>query len=294
MRSSGDDGQAACVWPWFLLSILYEVKPPTGEPYAGEPHVRFGRRGARATGLPYRYPSFSGPAAGAAEHCLCDPAPSPPPGGTGPPPLRRRSIGSATRPGSAPQAAADRAADGLAKEPAPKERPDRRRAGDGAVVARPGPGSAPNPTAVQKRRRKASPSKRRRPALRRAHQGVAPRHAPLRPLARSGPSPPPGGTGPPPLRRRSTGSATRRGSAPTPTAVQKRRRKASPSKRRRPGLRRAHQGVAPRHPPLRPLARSGPGRAAWLRRSCSVPATDGSQRGAGRLRAIGVDHLRLR
>ena len=32
-------------------------------------------------------------------------------------------------------------------------------------------------------------------------------------------------------------------------------------------------------PPLRPLARSGPGRAAWLRRSCSVPATDGWRRG---------------
>jgi len=27
------------------MSILIEVKPPTGEPYAGDPPVRFGGRG---------------------------------------------------------------------------------------------------------------------------------------------------------------------------------------------------------------------------------------------------------
>jgi hypothetical protein len=34
--------------PWY-------GKPPTGEPYAGEPPVRFGGRGDRETDLPYPY-----------------------------------------------------------------------------------------------------------------------------------------------------------------------------------------------------------------------------------------------
>jgi len=76
-----------------------------------------------------------------------------------------------------------------------KGAPERRRAGDGALVARPVPGSAPNRTALQKRRQKASPSKRRKAGPRGAHQGVAPGHPPLRPLARSGPRP---AGGPPP------------------------------------------------------------------------------------------------
>ena len=90
------------------------------------------------------------------------------------------------------------------------------------------------------------------------------------------PSPRPGGSGPPPLRRRSTGSATRRGSAPDPAALQKRRRKVSPSKPRNAALRRAHQGVAPGHLPLRPPARSGPEPAAWQgqgSRTAVAPAT---------------------
>ena len=37
------------------LSALSKVKPPTGEPCAGEPHARFGGRGPRATGDPYPY-----------------------------------------------------------------------------------------------------------------------------------------------------------------------------------------------------------------------------------------------
>jgi hypothetical protein len=28
-----------------VSSILFEVRPPTGEPYAGDPPVRFGGRG---------------------------------------------------------------------------------------------------------------------------------------------------------------------------------------------------------------------------------------------------------
>jgi len=36
-------------------SILFEVRPPTGEPCAGDPHARFGGRGGQATGLPYPY-----------------------------------------------------------------------------------------------------------------------------------------------------------------------------------------------------------------------------------------------
>ncbi len=87
---------------------------------------------------------------------------------------------------------------------------DRRRAGDGALVARPGHGSAPNPTALHKPWRKASPSMQRKAALRWAHQGAAAAHLPLRPArAEAASSPPPGGSGPPPLRRRSSGSATR-------------------------------------------------------------------------------------
>src|SRR5947208_2509884 len=39
----------------FDSSILLEVKPPTGEPYAGDPPVRFGGRGS--CGSPYPYPS---------------------------------------------------------------------------------------------------------------------------------------------------------------------------------------------------------------------------------------------
>ena len=35
--------------------VLSEVRPPTGEPYAGDLHVRFGGRGGRATGSPYPY-----------------------------------------------------------------------------------------------------------------------------------------------------------------------------------------------------------------------------------------------
>jgi hypothetical protein len=43
--------------------MLVSVNPlcgelPTGEPYAGEPHVRFGGRGDWATGLPYPYQLF--------------------------------------------------------------------------------------------------------------------------------------------------------------------------------------------------------------------------------------------
>jgi hypothetical protein len=50
-------GSKSCLcWPWAVLpshslrsgpSILSEVKPPTGEPDAGDPPVRFGGRGDR-------------------------------------------------------------------------------------------------------------------------------------------------------------------------------------------------------------------------------------------------------
>src|SRR3989441_9710416 len=40
-------------------SILLEVKPPTGEPYAGNPPVRFGGRGS--CGSPYPYPHCTPP-----------------------------------------------------------------------------------------------------------------------------------------------------------------------------------------------------------------------------------------
>ena len=39
----------------FRSSVLFEVRPPTGEPCAGEPHARFGGRGGQETGLPYPY-----------------------------------------------------------------------------------------------------------------------------------------------------------------------------------------------------------------------------------------------
>src|ERR1035438_9074412 len=34
------------------MSILTEVRPPTGEPDAGDPHVRFGGRGSHKLSLP--------------------------------------------------------------------------------------------------------------------------------------------------------------------------------------------------------------------------------------------------
>ena len=37
------------------MSILNKVKPPTGEPDAGDPHVRFGGRGGCECILPYPY-----------------------------------------------------------------------------------------------------------------------------------------------------------------------------------------------------------------------------------------------
>ena len=41
---------------YFDRSVLLQVKPPTGEPCAGEPHARFGGKGDRdSTGLPYPY-----------------------------------------------------------------------------------------------------------------------------------------------------------------------------------------------------------------------------------------------
>src|SRR2546428_11800475 len=43
----------------FDSSILLGVKPPTGEPYAGNPPVRFGGRGS--CGSPYPYPHCTPP-----------------------------------------------------------------------------------------------------------------------------------------------------------------------------------------------------------------------------------------
>ncbi len=47
-------GNSLCsglVNPWY-------GEPPTGEPFAGKPHVRFGGRGDRVIGLSYPYPGF--------------------------------------------------------------------------------------------------------------------------------------------------------------------------------------------------------------------------------------------
>ena len=49
-------GRAHVRGPLFGLSVLSKVKPPTGEPCAGDPHARFGGKGDReSTGLPYPY-----------------------------------------------------------------------------------------------------------------------------------------------------------------------------------------------------------------------------------------------
>jgi len=41
------------------VSALLQVTPPTGEPDAGDPHVRFGRRAvSKPIDAPYLYPSF--------------------------------------------------------------------------------------------------------------------------------------------------------------------------------------------------------------------------------------------
>jgi len=41
--------------PTFGRSVLIEVRPPTGEPYAGDPHVQFGGREPKPIGPPYPY-----------------------------------------------------------------------------------------------------------------------------------------------------------------------------------------------------------------------------------------------
>jgi len=41
------------------MSILNKVKPPTREPDAGDPPVRFGGRGETATSRPYPYQVFN-------------------------------------------------------------------------------------------------------------------------------------------------------------------------------------------------------------------------------------------
>ena len=43
-------------YPDAVMSILIEVKPPTGEPYAGDPPVRFGGEGGRRWNSPCPYP----------------------------------------------------------------------------------------------------------------------------------------------------------------------------------------------------------------------------------------------
>ena len=48
----------------FDSSILLEVKPPTGEPYAGDPPVRFGGRGSCGSPYPYPYPYGQAPRCG--------------------------------------------------------------------------------------------------------------------------------------------------------------------------------------------------------------------------------------
>jgi hypothetical protein len=40
-------GRAHVRGPLFGLSVLSKVKPPTGEPCAGDPHARFGGEGVR-------------------------------------------------------------------------------------------------------------------------------------------------------------------------------------------------------------------------------------------------------
>jgi len=47
--------------PTIRPSILLEVKPPTGEPDAGDPHVRFGGRGSRELNRPSLPLSYGGP-----------------------------------------------------------------------------------------------------------------------------------------------------------------------------------------------------------------------------------------
>jgi hypothetical protein len=46
-------------------------KQPTGEPYAGEPHVRFGGRGGASLPYPYQAPSTSRITARSRSQCPC-------------------------------------------------------------------------------------------------------------------------------------------------------------------------------------------------------------------------------
>jgi len=48
-------GLSACRTPMFSSPVLLQVKPSTGEPDAGDPHVRFGGGGSKPIGSSYPY-----------------------------------------------------------------------------------------------------------------------------------------------------------------------------------------------------------------------------------------------
>ena len=152
---------------------------------------------------------------------------------------------------------------------------DRRRAGDGALVARPGPGSALKPVGRRKRRQKWPPSSENGPPV----AGW--------PMARS--LPPPGGSGPPPRRRRSSGSATRPRVRANARGSRKPWRKSPPSSERK-ARRRGNDNRGARCLPAASAARpkrpaepaggsrvaclcdrSGPRKAPRPRRACGSP-----------------------
>ena len=54
----------------FSPPVLLQVRPPTREPCAGDPHARFGGEGDRATGLPYPYRGEATGSTGAALNSL--------------------------------------------------------------------------------------------------------------------------------------------------------------------------------------------------------------------------------
>ena len=99
---------------------------------------------------------------------------------------------------------------GPPKRPGARRRagPELRRCDGGAVVARPGPGSAPNRWRQGSAGDNGPRRAKERPARGRIGKGACP-PSPLRRPAEAARSPPPGGTRAPPLRRRSSGSATR-------------------------------------------------------------------------------------
>ncbi len=145
---------------------------------------------------------------------------------------------------------------------------DRRRAGDGALVARPGPGPLQSHGAREALAEMAPTDRKKSAPL----AGLAMARALSRRFGRwpeAAPSPPPGGSGAPPRRRRSSGSATRPRVRPKAMGPKNCWQKWPPTREETPAVALPPTGRA-LPMPLRPPAGSGAESAAWRQRTSAA------------------------